>query len=129
MNQRTGWTGATLLLAVLIVALAGHGRMPLFTWLYGTAYFLLGVVLLGTVARWWRRGSPILWRPAMLSLGAIFAAIETGWRGSAASAPAVDRWMVALLGLVLAAILARFLPVRLARFWFGVDRRAREPRH
>jgi hypothetical protein len=89
---------------------------------YGAAYFLLGVVLLGVVARWWVRGAPALWRPVMLSAGSLAAAGEIWWR--AGGGPAlVDRWMVALLGLLAAAILVRLLPDRLKRRWLGIDRR------
>jgi len=122
MIQRLAWTTAALLTGGLIFLLAGPiGQAPASTWLYGAAYFVFGVLLLGAVARWWKRGSPVLWRPAMLSIGALCAAIEVSSRGQ--SAP-VDRWMVALLGLLVAAIVARFMTFRVARFWFGLDRRA-----
>jgi len=128
MNQKIGWTGMALLAAFAIYVLAGPGWSPLFIWGYGTAYFLFGIVLLGAVARWWTRGSPALWRPLMLSVGSLCAAIEVGLRNSQTlGAPSVDRWMVALIGLVAAAIAARLIPFRLTRFWLGIDRRGHEP--
>lgn len=112
-----------MIVAGAIYALVGTERSPLFAWTYATAYFVFGIVLLGAVARWWTRGSPALWRPVMLSVGSLCAALEVALRHPPGAA---DRWMVALLGLVAAALAARFIPFRFARFWLGVDRRAHE---
>lgn len=94
-------------------------------WVYGAAYGLLGVALLGMISHWWVHGSPALWRPLMLGLGSLAATGEIWWRvGSQAGVTLqLDRWMVALLGLLAAGILARFAPNRLAHLWFGVERR------
>ena len=70
-------------------------------WLYAAGYAVFGGLLLGAVARWWQGGSPALWRPFMLSVGSLAAALEI-W-SYAQGGPAgvlVDRWMVALLGLL-----------------------------
>jgi hypothetical protein len=92
--------------------------------LYAASYAVLGVLLLGAVARWWRGGSPALWRPFMLSVGSLAAALEIVLHARHALASAsVDRWMVALLGLLVAALLARLLPGRLVHLWLGLERR------
>jgi hypothetical protein len=128
MRQKFVWTAMAMVAGAAIYTGAGAGRSPLFLWGYGTAYFLFGVVLLGAVARWWTRGSPALWRPFMLSVGSLGAALEIVLRnGQLAGLPPVDRWMVALVGLVAAAIAARLVPFRLTRFWLGIDRRGHEP--
>jgi len=93
-------------------------------WSYAAGYVVFGGLLLGTVARWWRSGSPALWRPFMLSVGSLAAAIEI-WlhtQESLVSVP-VDRWMVALLGMLVVALLARLLPRRILRVWLGLERR------
>ncbi len=128
MGHKGVWTLAAVAVVTVIYALAGSGRWPMFPWMYGAAYFLFGVVLLGAVARWWARGAPALWRPFMLSVGSLCAALEIGMRAAPdMSLPAVDRWMVALLGLLAAAIAARFVPERVTRLWFGIDRRVHGP--
>ena len=128
MGHKGIWALTAMAMLAAIYALATPGRWPMFPWVYGIAYFLFGVVLLGTVARWWTRGSPALWRPFMLSVGSLCAALEIGLRNAADTAPsAVDRWMVALLGLLVAAIAARWVPDRVTRLWFGVDRRVHDP--
>ena len=98
-----------------------------FPWLYVAGYVVFGGLLLGTVARWWRGGSPALWRPFMLSVGSLAAALEiwTYAQGNLASVP-VDRWMVALLGMLIVALLARLLPRRVIRLWLGLERRLHE---
>lgn len=128
MGHKGIWALTAMAMLAAIYALAIPGRWPMFPWVYGITYFLFGVVLLGTVARWWTRGSPALWRPFMLSVGSLCAALEIGLRNAADTAPsAVDRWMVALLGLLVAAIAARWVPDRVTRLWFGVDRRVHDP--
>lgn len=94
-----------------------------FRWVYGTVFFVFGVVLLGAVSRWWRAGSPALWRPAMLSLGSLAAAAELVSLAQPGTELALDLWMTALLGLIAAAILARVLPEHLNRAWLGIERR------
>jgi hypothetical protein len=100
---------------------ATHGAAIL--WGYGIEFFFFGVILLGAVARWWRTGSPALWRPVMLSLGSLGAAVELALRPQVPDGSLVDQWMAALLGLVLVAILARLLPYRINSLWLGLDRR------
>lgn len=118
----TGWYAVILSIfdrfgGVLDGATAIHG-------LYAACYGVFGGLLLGAVARWWRGGSPALWRPFMLSVGSLAAALEIGLHARHGLVGAlVDRWMVALLGLLVAALLARLLPVRLVRLWLGLERR------
>jgi hypothetical protein len=92
---------------------------------YGAGFFVFGVLLLGAVARWWQNGSPALWRPVMLSVGSLAAALELALWSRPAGGPLLDQWMAALLGLVAVAILARVVPDRVTRLWLGLDRRAR----
>jgi len=94
---------------------------------YGAGFFVLGTLLLGAVARWWRTGSPALWRPVMLSVGSLAAAVELALLPQPAGGPLLDQWMTALLGLLAVAILARVLPDRVNRLWLGLDRRAHAP--
>lgn len=127
MLRRTIWTVVAVGGYAMLVALpepAGTG-WSFALWVYGAAYGLLGVALLGTIAHWWLRGSPALWRPLMLGLGSLAAAVEIGWRTGFRDAItlSLDQWMAALLGLLVAGILARFVPNRVAHLWFGVERR------
>ena len=129
MQARWIWTVATAGIYAAILLLSGQfggaaGETGDFPWLYALGYSVFGVLLLGAVARWWQGGSPALWRPFMLSAGSLAAALEIAsmTRDSLAHLP-VDRWMVALLGLLLAALLARLLPARLTRWWLGLERR------
>jgi hypothetical protein len=89
----------------------------------GVGFFVFGALLLGAVARWWRTGSPALWRPVMLSVGSLAAAVELALSSQPSSGPLLDQWMTALLGLLAVAILARVLPDRVNRLWLGLDRR------
>lgn len=123
------WTVATLCFYAAILQLSGRfggaaDGAAFFTWLYAAAYAVYGGLLLGTVARWWRGGSPALWRPLMLGVGLLSVALEIGVqiRNDQASLP-VDLWMVALLGLLAPALLARLLPIFVIRPWLGLDRR------
>jgi hypothetical protein len=133
MQARWVWTFAAV--GVYAVILLGSSRFGgqaggviSLPWVYALGYFAFGVLLLGTVARWWQGGSPALWRPFMLSVGSLAAALEIGVQAKSglASLP-VDRWMVALLGLLLAALLARLLPYRVNHLWLGLERRQHDP--
>jgi hypothetical protein len=126
MRTRLWWTlGCVVLFGGILTV--PRSPWPAAAWAYGTAYFLLGVSLLGAVARWWVRGSPALWRPLMLSLGSLAAAIEI-WLEPATGLAVrpVDQWMVALLGLLAVAVTARLVPDRIGYLWFGVDRRVHD---
>jgi len=132
MQTRWVWAVATAgSYAVILLLSGGFGELAegdLFSpWLYAAGYFVFGGLLLGAVARWWQGGSPTLWRPFMLSVGSLAAALEI-WshaQGGLAGLP-VDRWMVALLGLLVVALLARLLPARILRLWLGLERRLHE---
>jgi len=127
--NRWVWTVATVGIYAAILLISGRDggtadEAVYFPWLYALGYVVFGGLLLGAVARWWRGGSPALWRPFMLSVGSLAAAFEV-WaqaQDGLAGVP-VDRWMVALLGLLLVALLARLLPVRAIRLWLGLERR------
>ncbi len=130
MQARILWTAAALCGYVVIVlvsqqvagvpgATAAHAP-----WVYGAGYFVLGVLLLGAVSRWWRTGSPALWRPFMLSLGSLAAALEVWSQPQGVVAGALlEQWMLALLALLAVALSARLLPNRITRWWLDVDRR------
>jgi hypothetical protein len=129
MQARWVWTVAAT--AVYVAILQGSARFDragegaiFFPWLYAAGYAVFGCLLLGAVARWWRSGSPALWRPLMLSMGSLAAALEI-WSHTqnGLAGVLVDRWMVALLGLLLVAMLARLLPWRAIRLWLGLERR------
>lgn len=129
MQARWVWTVAATgsYVAILLVSSRFDGAADgaiYFPWLYAEGYAVFGSLLLGAVARWWRGGSPTLWRPFMLSVGSLAAAIEIGSHGKIGLADIpVDRWMVALLGLLVVALLARLLPGRIIRLWLGLERR------
>lgn len=132
MQARFGWAASALVWYGILVlshrtAAGTLGSDAAFRWFYGLGFFVFGVVLLGAVARWWRRGSPALWRPAMLSVGSLAAAAEIALLPAGAATVPADLWMVALLGLVGAALLARLLPDSVNHHWLGIDRRAYEP--
>ena len=130
MQTKGLWTVAALAgYAIVIVVsrqfseFSGDNSL-LAPWVYSGGYTLFGVLLLGAVARWWQLGSPQLWRPLMLSLGGLAAAVEIWLRpnGGFAATP-LDRWMWALLSLLVVALLARLMPTGMIRRWLGVDRR------
>ena len=125
MKARLFWLLATAVVFVAILAFPTQSG-PTMAWVYGASYFLLGVGLLGTIARGWVRGTPALWRPLMLSIGSLVAALEIWFHPDRITAQPVDRWMLALLGLLAAAILARLVPERLSHAWLGVERRVRD---
>jgi len=129
MQARWVWTVATVgVYAAILLLSGGFGGIAdgdsFSPWLYAAGYCVFGCLLLGAVARWWQGGSPALWRPFMLSVGSLAAALEI-WshaQGDLAGVP-INRWMVALLGLLMVALLARLLPGRVIRLWFGIERR------
>lgn len=132
MQAQWVWTVTTAGSYAVILLLSGwlgeHVEGVLFfPWLYAAGYAVFGSLLLGAVARWWQGGSPALWRPFMLSVGSLAAVLEI-WshaQSGLAGVP-VDRWMVALLGLLVVALLARLLPGRIIRLWLGLERRAHD---
>ena len=129
MQAQWAWTVATAGIYATILLLSGWlGELVegahFFPWLYAAGYAVFGSLLLGAVARWWQGGSPALWRPFMLSVGSLAAVLEI-WshaQSGLAGVP-VDRWIVALLGLLVVALLARLLPGRIIRLWLGLERR------
>jgi hypothetical protein len=133
MQARWVWTVATTgcYSAILLLSgrVGGFADGAIFSpWLYAAGYAVFGGLLLGAVARWWQGGSPALWRPFMLSVGSLAAALEI-WSYAQAGpvGEPVDRWMVALLGLLVVALLARLLPGHIIRLWLGLERRLHDP--
>ena len=130
MQAKIRWTAAALC-GYAIIVLASHqatglpGAPPTYAlWVYGAGYFVLGLLMLGAVSRWWRAGSPALWRPFMLSVGSLAAALDIWSQPQGAVAGALlDRWMLALIALLAVALLARLLPNRITRWWLDIDRR------
>ncbi len=132
MQTRWIWTAATVgIYSAILLGSGGYdgfaGGFLFSAWLYAAGYFLFGSLLLGAVARWWRGGSPALWRPFMLSVGSLAAALEV-WQHSQGGLDGVpvNQWMVALLGLLAVALLARLLPARILHLWLGLERRLHE---
>jgi len=129
MQARWVWAGATAGSYAAMLLLSGRfgaeaDDLHLYPWLYATGYAVFGGLLLGAVARWWQGGSPALWRPFMLSMGSLAAALEIWLHAKGGSAGVlVDRWMMALFGLLLVALLARLMPGRIIRLWLGLERR------
>lgn len=129
MQARIGWTVAALGGYLVVTLGARHGagfsgpNQPA-AWVYALSYGLFGALLLGAVARWWRHEPPALWRPLMLGVGGLAAALEI-WIDPSPflAANFWDRWMLALFGLLAVALAARFIPSRLIALWLGVDRR------
>ena len=131
MHGKYGWSLAALVWYGILMlahrtALAAMAGGPELQWLYGFGFLVFGVILLGTLARWWWHGSAALWRPAMLSLGSLAAAVEIALLPPGAVAAPVDLWMVAVLGLVAAALLVRLVPPGFNHRWLGIDRRGSE---
>ncbi len=91
-----------------------------FQWLYSLVYLVFGILLLGTVTRVLYEASPTLWRPVMLCVGAGLALaqlllVEIAVGGSMRA----DMWLSAVLGLAVAAVLARVLPGAFVSRWYG----------
>ncbi|MHB8454621.1 MAG: hypothetical protein ACYDDO_07935 [Acidiferrobacterales bacterium] len=103
----------------------GISRTDALLWTHVFGYLVLGLLLLGAAARWWSNSSSLLWRPIMIAAGSGLAAAEAIVHGGATDAARVDIWMASMLGLLLAAILARLLPEAITRRWLGIDRRWR----
>ena len=130
MQTKGLWTVAALAGYAIVIVVSHQfskfsgGSSLLAPWVYSGGYTLFGVLLLGAVARWWQLRSPQLWRPLMLSLGGLAAAVEIWFRPNGDfTATSLDRWMLALLSLLVVALLARLMPKGMIRHWLGVDRR------
>ena len=102
----------------------GVGSVTVFRSVYGFGYFVLGVVLLGAVARLWPGAGAPLWRLTMVVTGSGIALAQV-WLVYLIRAvpPSLDTWMVALLGIAIASILPRLLPDGLLRRWLVAERR------
>ncbi len=119
-----GWLMASRGLAGEVLAF-GVSPTDALLWAHVIGYLVLGFLLLGAAARWWPDSSPLLWRPIMIAAGSGLAVAEVMMHGGATDAARIDAGMASVLGLVLAAILARLLPEAITRRWLGIDRRWR----
>jgi hypothetical protein len=122
------WVGIFVVLGLLVALRFTASEGPwggLWQPLYGLAYCLLGILLLALFARLLADRNVLVWRPLMLVSGAALAGLEQWLLDRFWSLPAsAEIWMTALLGLVVAAILARLAPASIAHLWLGVERRA-----
>ncbi len=107
------------------VFISEFGRTDALLLSHVIGYLVLGILLLGAVARRWSDSNPLLWRPIMIAAGSGLAVAEVMVHGGGTHASRMDIWMASMLGLVLAAILARVLPGVIARRWLDIDRRWR----
>lgn len=131
MTSRTLWLGiGVLYYGALVGAQVGapglflwaplSGGISSFHWIYALAFFGLGVLMLGIVGRTFTGLGPTSWRPLTLCLGAGLALVHL-WIGglTTGSRLSIDMFMSALLGLALAALLARLLPASIVARWQG----------
>lgn len=94
-----------------------------FEWFYSLVWFVFGMLLLGTVTRLLREASPTLWRPVMLCVGAGLALAQRWIIEITVGTPiSADTWLAAVLGLAVAAVLARVLPGPFLSRWYGVKK-------
>ncbi len=98
---------------VLFGALGAGGTA--FQWAYGTGFYLLGVALLGALARLRPDWAPALGRAFTVLAGAALAGIDVQLHAPAMGVTRLELWMAALLGLALAALSARLAPQVLVR--------------
>lgn len=97
------------------------GWMQSFRWVYGFVFVGFGIVLQGAIARVFSESSSTIWRPLMLCFGASLALFHIWFMQlTAGIAMSVDMWLSALLGLAVAAVLARVLPPAVVLRWYGV---------
>lgn len=107
----------------LLHASSGASWVRSFHWSYALVFAGLGVLLQGTVTRLFNQFTPTLWRPLMLCFGAALALLQLWVVEIATGIPmSVDRWMSAILGLAIIAVLARALPESVVLRWYGVHR-------
>ncbi len=119
MFPRMHWPAAAVVWYFLLIllharsealfgALAASGTV--FQWAYGTGFYLLGVVLLGALARLRPDWVPALRRASTILVGAALAGIDGQLHAPAMGVTRLELWMTALLGLALAALSARLAP-------------------
>ena len=87
---------------------------------YGLGFMVLGIVVLGALARWFPKAEAVVWRSAAILTSALLAAAAIALPGAGGwSAQRIDLWMAALLGLGIAVIASRFLPAPWVDRWLG----------
>jgi len=117
-----GWFLTNQGLAAMVVV-PEIGTADRILWSHAAGYLMLGILLLGTTARWWSASKPVLWRPLMIVAGAALAAVEVAARHTVAEPSRIELWLAAALGLSLAALLVRVLPGVITRRWLRIDPR------
>lgn len=92
-------------------------------WSYGLGYAALAVLLLGAVARLRITAQAALWRMLTLLVSTALAALEIQLQGH----PRQDFVMflaAAVVGASAVTIVARYLPRKILRCWFGIEEQA-----
>lgn len=97
---------------------AANVGMPSFYCIYALAFFGLGVLLLGMVGRTFTEFGATGWRVLALCLGAGLALVHVLVGRMIMDSPLrIDMFLSALLGLALAVLLVRLLPVSVVGRW------------
>lgn len=92
-------------------------------WSYGLGYAVLAVLVLGAVARLRVTAQAALWRMLTLLVSTALAALEIQLQGH----PRQDFMMflaAAVVGASAVTIIARYLPRKILRGWFGIEEQA-----
>lgn len=92
-------------------------------WSYGLGYAVLAVLVLGAVARLRVTAQAALWRMLTLLVSTALAALEIQLQGH----PRQDFVMflaAAVVGASAVTIIARYLPRKILRSWFGIEEQA-----
>jgi len=89
-------------------------------WGYGLGYAVLAVLVLGTIARLRITAQASLWRMLTLFVSTALAALEIQLQGH----PRQDFVMflaAAVVGASAVTIVARYLPRKILKYWFGIE--------
>jgi hypothetical protein len=132
MTSRSIWVGGSLIAFALAAGLHWWLTVPggwratatAFQLAYSAGYFVFGAAVLGTVARVWPHLTPPMWRLVALASAASLALVEWRLHGVlTGTAPNIDTWAAALLGVALSAMAPRLVPASVLHRWLGQDRR------
>lgn len=124
MFPRMRWPAAAVAWYFLLILLHARSEVlfgartaggTVFQWVYGAGFYLLGVVLIGALARLRPDWAPALRRASTILVGAALAGIDGQLHAPAMGVTCLELWMSALLGLALAALSARLAPRVLVR--------------
>jgi len=125
LERIPGWWRWALVTVCIYIAILVSNRYvpdnPQMVWVYAGEYALWAAAALGAIARFMPALTPYGWRPVTIFLGALLAGLEIFIGTGPGTKVRVDEWMTALIGIAMVTILARFLPVTIARFWFGQE--------